>query len=128
MLRKLDLPWLILLGAIVAASTLLWRGGEEGEAGVLKWSVGSAAATEVSLAEDQKIVIHGAIGDSVVEIRDGRVRFYSAPCPHKRCMQGGWISETGESLFCVPNQVAIELGSVHSHESENSLQLDGVTY
>lgn len=125
MLRKFDIPWLLMLAAIVAASFVLWRGGG-GDAGTLQWFVGDTGERQqISLAVDQTVTIHGHLGDSVVEIRDGQVRFTQSPCQHKICIQAGWIDQAGEVLACVPNQVALELLGQQLPDAE---ALDGMTF
>lgn len=116
-----------MLAALVFGSMFLWLPVAQNEANAVQWFVGNQAPQQVSLATDQTFVIHGDLGDSVVEIKDGRVRFTSAPCQHKICLQKGWVDATGEVLVCVPNQVAIELITGGTN-ARSPATLDGVTY
>jgi hypothetical protein len=80
---------------------------------------GVPAAVEVQSA-DQRVValdlardgvtgIAGPLGVTKVEVRAGRVRVLSSPCPRQACRHGGWIGEAGEMLVCLPNQVVVRL-------------------
>lgn len=115
MLRKLDIPWLIVLAGVVLLSMQLWRTEQQGQIGAwLEWYVGEAETMQpvpkkLALADDQTIVLHGKLGDSVIEINDGQVRFIQSPCRHQICVQSGWISQSGEVLACLPNEVALHV-------------------
>lgn len=61
------------------------------------------------LAENRRIVLHGPLGDSVVEIREGQVRFVSSPCQGKQCIHFGWLRTPGETAACLPNRVTVRV-------------------
>ncbi|MGD8484727.1 MAG: NusG domain II-containing protein [Thioalkalispiraceae bacterium] len=63
----------------------------------------------VSLAHDRVLQIHGDQGDSVLQIKDGKIRFTDSPCTLKRCVHSGWLSHSGEFAACVPNKVSVAL-------------------
>ena len=73
-----------------------------------------------SLFQDKKISLIGHEGESMIEIKDGRARFKSAPCKNQYCIQQGWISYIGQMLICIPNEVSIEiLGKTKAYDSLN---------
>ena len=73
-----------------------------------------------SLFQDKKISLMGKEGESIIEIKDGRARFKSAPCKNQYCVQQGWIHFTGQMLICIPNEVSIEiLGKSKAYDSLN---------
>lgn len=43
----------------------------------------------------------GPLGETEIEIRDGRARVVSSPCPGKTCIESGW----SRTLCCLPNKV-----------------------
>lgn len=63
--------------------------------------------TQASLRINRIIHVPGALGDSRVEIRDGRVRVAADPSPRQLCVRLGWIPP-GASAVCLPNRVAVE--------------------
>lgn len=71
--------------------------------------VGDGAPRQYSLDTQRHIEVHGALGTSVLEIEDGRVRFVSSPCRNKVCIHSGWLSMSGDATACLPNRVSIAL-------------------
>lgn len=60
-----------------------------------------------SLNKDAVIEVHGKIGDTEIEIKDGRARFLHSPCKKKICEKRGWVSREGEYAICIPNGIFI---------------------
>ena len=50
---------------------------------------------------------HG--GENILEIKDGKAQLTDASCPDKLCVNMGYISNTGQSIICLPNKVVIEI-------------------
>lgn len=134
MLKKLDIPWLILLATAVGFSTLLWD-SNDAPAQKVEWHSVQLDKTgqkvkqtfSADLSIDQHIHIDGTLGLSVIEVRNNQVRFVSSPCRNQICVQNGWISHSSEVLACIPNQVAVNL----SHDipaAEADQALDGITF
>ncbi|MBQ1411998.1 MAG: NusG domain II-containing protein [Clostridia bacterium] len=46
---------------------------------------------------------------NVIEIRDGGVRMIRADCPDQVCVHTGRITETGQSIVCVPHRVVVTI-------------------
>ncbi|MGN0905714.1 MAG: NusG domain II-containing protein [Bullifex sp.] len=61
-----------------------------------------------SANQNQQISVPGVLGDTLVEIKEGKVRILSSPCPNHTCMRGS-ISRYPESLVCLPNDVIIQI-------------------
>jgi hypothetical protein len=62
---------------------------------------------EASLRLDRVITVPGPLGESRVEIRDGKVRVAVDPSPRQLCVKQGWIPPGGAAV-CLPNRVAVE--------------------
>ncbi|TVR67242.1 MAG: NusG domain II-containing protein [Spirochaetaceae bacterium] len=58
-----------------------------------------------ALAEDRTITVSGPLGDTILEIRDGAVRFVDSPCRDRICVAAGELSATGQWAACLPNRV-----------------------
>ena len=56
----------------------------------------------------------GPLGNTVVEIRDAKVRVIEDPGPRQICVTQGWISRPGEWLACLPNRVFVIIQGVPS--------------
>ncbi len=67
------------------------------------------APRELSLRHDQLITISGPLGDSLLEIQGGRLRFRDSPCRGKQCIHSGWLSRAGDFAACLPNRVSVTL-------------------
>lgn len=61
----------------------------------------------VSLNSAQEIHVQGALGESVIEIAEGKIRFVQSACQGKYCVHTGWLTNAGDFSACVPNQVSI---------------------
>ena len=46
-------------------------------------------------------------GQNHLVIQDGCARIEEADCPDKLCVKQGTVSESGESLVCLPNRVVV---------------------
>ena len=58
------------------------------------------------LSQDQEITIYET---NVCRIQDGKVYMVSAKCPDQVCVHHEPISNTGESIICLPNRVVLEV-------------------
>lgn len=84
---------------------LYWGERTAGEA--VRIRSGDGAETVVSLAADRQLEIDGPLGTSIIEIRDGRVRFAASPCRNQLCVHSGWLGEGGEVAACLPNRISV---------------------
>lgn len=60
-----------------------------------------------SLDQDQELRFDGPLGESVVQIQDGSVRFVASPCRDKICIAAGKLSASGQWAACLPNRVFV---------------------
>ena len=67
----------------------------------------------------QTIKVKGKIGEALVEIKAGKIRMLTAPCPDKICVQQGWIRQFPQTIICLPNEIVIQIIATTS--------LDGIT-
>ena len=54
-----------------------------------------------SLSENGIYSFEGPLGTTEIEIKDGKARVISSPCPNGICMKSGWSS----TLCCLPNRI-----------------------
>jgi hypothetical protein len=102
--------WVLAVLALVLLAILysvFWHRGAQGEQ-VEIWAAGQKPMM-LPLNRDRLVHVHGALGDSVIEIRNGKARFHSSPCSTKICIHAGWQSRGGETAACLPNRVSIEI-------------------
>ncbi|MDX1810475.1 MAG: NusG domain II-containing protein [Gammaproteobacteria bacterium] len=63
----------------------------------------------LDLNEEKRVEIQGKLGKSIIEIRNGEIRFVESPCSSKQCIRSGWISQVNELAACLPNGVSLHL-------------------
>jgi hypothetical protein len=108
MLRRAD--YLVILFALLLLPYLyitLWGNGSYGEQVVIRSA--NQPPQYYPLYENRHITIAGALGKSVIEIKDRRVRFIEAPCQNKLCIHSGWLRHDGELAACIPNGVTVSV-------------------
>ena len=62
---------------------------------------------EYSATSNGMYTVAGELGETIFEIKDGRVRIIDSPCPNKTCVAQGWHNP----LVCLPNKVMITVES-----------------
>lgn len=102
--------WLVLIAAIALLPGLYLRyWGGQGPAAAVRISASGQRDITLPLSGERRIHVHGPLGDSVIEVRDGRVRFVSSPCRGKQCVHSGWLSHSGELAACLPNGILLSV-------------------
>lgn len=71
------------------------------------------------LDKDLIFTVEGDNGESVIQIKEGKVRMLSSECPEQTCVKMGW----GKTIVCLPNNVII---SVMGDDTKG--QVDEVTF
>ena len=62
-----------------------------------------------ALDQDRVLSFSGPLGETVVHIQDGTVRFVSSPCRDKICIAAGALTEGGQWAACLPNRVFVTI-------------------
>ena len=67
--------------------------------------------TLYSLRLDQNQDVEIPLSDGIfhIEIKDGKVRVVSSPCPNQTCVQQGSVDKVGESIICAHEGITISL-------------------
>lgn len=102
-----DAVVLVVLCVAVAALTVPGiAGGPPARA-----EIEAAGRVVANLDLDRDVVSEavGPLGVTRIEVRGGRVRVLSSPCPRQACRLGGSIGAAGEMLVCLPNEIVIRL-------------------
>jgi len=94
----LMLPWLY---------QHFWGDGSRGE--IARVQVAGQAPLLIPLHRSQRYTFDGPLGTSVIEVRDGRIRFVESPCRNKLCIHSGWLQRNSEFAACLPNLVSITI-------------------
>lgn len=85
----------------------LWGNSSQGEVVQIR----SATSGDLILPLDQnkRLEIEGALGNSIIEIKQRQVRFIDSPCQGKQCVMTGWLEEDGQLAACLPNGVTVQI-------------------
>ena len=57
------------------------------------------------LNADEKVTVTGSLGETVVEIRQGRAAIVYSPCSGQTCVAAGGLHKNGQWAACLPNRV-----------------------
>ncbi|MCQ2123846.1 MULTISPECIES: NusG domain II-containing protein [unclassified Fibrobacter] len=60
---------------------------------------------EFSLKEDGSYKIPGPLGETTVQVKNGRARIVESPCPNKICIRQGFA----KPLVCLPNKIIVDV-------------------
>jgi len=90
------------------------------EAGNVQIEVNGHPVYMLSIDEDRIVSVKGPEGETIVEIKDRKVRIAQSPCLNKLCMKKGWI-EHG-ALVCLPNRVVITIGDFKKVDSQRGIE------
>ena len=82
-----------------------WGNGSQGETARIQ--VAGHKPLLISLQHPQRYTIKGPLGDSIIEVNDGRIRFVSSPCRNKMCVHSGWLQHDADFAACLPNLISI---------------------
>jgi hypothetical protein len=76
---------------------------------------------------DAEIIVQaeGAVGITVIEIREGKAWVASSPCENQSCVAAGSISRNGQWIACLPNQVFVY---IEGKEESDDNSVDGATW
>jgi len=61
------------------------------------------------LDQDRIVGVSGPLGETIVEIQEGRVHVHESPCRDKICIAAGWLETTGQWTACLPNRVFVRV-------------------
>jgi len=53
--------------------------------------------------------IPGLLGNTVVELQEGRARVVSSPCANQLCVSAGAIHRRGQWIACLPNGIFVRV-------------------
>jgi hypothetical protein len=62
-----------------------------------------------TLQTEASVTIHGPLGDTIVEIKNGIVSIKESACTSKSCTFEAPIKDPGQWIACLPNQVLVRI-------------------
>ncbi|MBK5200890.1 MAG: NusG domain II-containing protein [Spirochaetaceae bacterium] len=80
---------------------------------------GNGEKYRYSLDKDQDIILHGAIGELTLRIKDHSAAIIEAPCKNQICVQSGKISTSNAFIACIPSKVLIVVNPTKNMEVDD---------
>ena len=112
--------WLVIIISLVAVIFMFQLFWSTEQGSKLKVRQGDKIIGTYDLNQTRDLHIHGAVGDSLISIVQGKVRFKQSPCRNQYCVHQGWLSRAGQVAICIPNQISLQLiGAKSSYDSLN---------
>ena len=101
--------WLVIIASVVAIIFMFLQFWSFEQASKLKIRQGNQIIGTYDLNQTRDLRIHGAVGDSLISISQGKVRFKQSPCNNQYCVHQGWLNRAGQVAICIPNQISLQL-------------------
>ncbi len=60
-------------------------------------------------AKEEKKIVTGENGSTVIEAKDGKIYFESSVCPDKICVESGELEKNGDFASCLPEKVIVKV-------------------
>lgn len=98
----------ILLTAVIIAFALFLKHGDE-QAGAAVIEQDGKELMRLSLSKETSVRIPAENGYNIVTVSQRKVCVAEADCPDQICVKQGKISESGESIICLPHKLVIRL-------------------
>jgi len=104
-LKPLDIPVIILaLVLTVIVGLKAYGRGADSSSVVVK---GQDKTWIFPIEAEERVSVAGPIGETMVEIRDGRAAIVSSPCNGQTCVAAGELRNNGQWAACLPNSVFV---------------------
>ena len=78
------------------------------------------------LSQNEQVTIPGPLGNTIIELKDGKARFLSSPCINQICVSSGTIYRRAQWIACLPNIVLVRVEG--SAEQRQEAELDAVIW
>ncbi len=102
--------YLVLIFALLLLPYLYlsyWGNDSQGE--IVQIQIAGEETLKLPLEQNKRLQIEGALGTTVIEIKNRQVRFVSSPCQGKHCIISGWLEKDGQLAACIPNGITVQV-------------------
>jgi len=76
----------------------------------------------VNLDRHDELRVAGSLGESILVVEPGKIRFIASPCSGKQCIHTGWLTHGGDFSACLPNKISVIV------QGTDNEQFDAITY
>lgn len=105
--NRKDIILILILLLIAGAVALTGSFSDKGQTATVTNDGETVTVIDLKTAENETFNVNG----TVIEVKDGIIRFIDSDCGDKTCVRTGELKNNGDASACVPNKVAITIGS-----------------
>ncbi len=103
---------------VLSAAGFLFLNTKHAQGSRVVITVGGSEYGTYPLASDKVIEIKSENGSNTVAIENGSVYMKDADCPDRYCVKQGRITDSGDSVICLPHKLVVE---VCASDGENTI-------
>jgi len=111
--KKLIFITLIIAGLILLIFTFI---KEEGTQAIIYH--GNKVIQTIDLSIDNLYQIEGDLGKVDIEVKNHKIRVVEENSPYHLCSKQGYISNSSETIICMPNRIMIEIVGENSIDTQ----------
>lgn len=116
-MNKNDLKMILIVILIIGILFLVYFSNRK-EANKALVYHGTDLILTIDLNIDKEYVVQGDNGNVVIKVLDKKIKVKEENSPYHLCSKQGYISNSGESIVCLPNKIIIELPSNDGIDTE----------
>jgi hypothetical protein len=112
--------WLVIIASLIMVVFMFQQFWSFEHASKIKIRQADKIIGTYDLNQTRELKITGPMGESIIKIELGKVRFKQSPCNNQYCVHQGWLSLAGQVAICLPNQISLQLiGAKSTYDSLN---------
>lgn len=116
-MNKNDFKMILIVILVIGILFLVYFFNKE-EANKALVYYGSDLILTIDLNIDKEYIVQGDNGDVVIKVKNKKIKVEDENSPYHLCSKQGYISNSGESIVCLPNKIIIELPSNDGIDTE----------
>ena len=107
-MNKSDIKLVLILLSISLIGIIAFKFFSKNGGSALVYHDGVLIKT-IDLSINDRYVVNGDNGDVVIVVNDGKIKVDEENSPLHLCSKQGYISNTYESIVCLPNKIVINI-------------------
>ncbi len=101
--------WVVVAAAIAVSVAFTSAAADRAQQGGFVEITAADETLLYPLSEDRQVTVDGPLGETHIEIRNGRAYVHDSPCRDKICITTGWLESAGDWSACLPNRVFVSI-------------------
>lgn len=107
-ISRADILLIVIVLLLAGTGRIIWKAMQKPGAYVDIMIDGTSVQT-MDLGKDARYEVKQDAGVNTVVVQDGSVTVQDADCPDKICEKHAAISQTGETIICLPHKLVVEI-------------------